>query len=140
METLTEFISNYHFGDANFWKSTAGVNFTNILLKRFSYESKMSSFLLLRFSFVIFGAKILYKKRVRKTLMKLMAGFLNRERESLDKNVMKDGDIFSHFLCKIISMQIYANEFEAKLQSHISLHHIFKIGIYFYQTSHFGFN
>jgi len=33
----------------------------------------LSSFSLITFGFVIFGAKILYKKRARKTLMKLTA-------------------------------------------------------------------
>jgi len=40
----------------------------------FSYKSKLSSFSLVtnpKHSFVIFGAKILFKKRTRKTLMKL---------------------------------------------------------------------
>ncbi len=51
-----------------------GVNFIKILRTCFSYESKFQSFSLITFGFVIFGAKILYKKGVRKKLMKLMAG------------------------------------------------------------------
>ncbi len=49
----------------------SGVNFINILHAHFSYVSKLSSFSLVMFGFVIFGAKMLYKKWVRKTLMKL---------------------------------------------------------------------
>jgi len=48
------------------------VNFINVLLKHFLYESKLSSFSLVTFGFVIFGAKILYQKCARKILMKLM--------------------------------------------------------------------
>jgi hypothetical protein len=40
---------------------------------RFSYESKLSSFSLITFGFVIFDSKILYKKCARKMLMKLTA-------------------------------------------------------------------
>jgi len=54
---------------------TQGVNFINILRGPFLYESKSLSFLWLRFSFVIFGAKILYKKCAGKTLMKLTQDF-----------------------------------------------------------------
>ena len=42
--------------------SCSGVNFINILCARFSYESKLSSFSLVTFGFVIFGAKILCYK------------------------------------------------------------------------------
>jgi len=52
-----------------------GVNFINILRTRFSYESKFQSFSLITFRFVIFGVKILYKKRAHKMLMKLTAEF-----------------------------------------------------------------
>jgi len=48
-----------------------GVNFINILCTLFSYISLFSSFSLVTFGFLIFGAKILYKKHVHKTLMKL---------------------------------------------------------------------
>jgi hypothetical protein len=53
---------------------TTGVNFINILRACFSYESKLSSFSLIMFGFVIFGGKILYKKLARKILMKLTTG------------------------------------------------------------------
>ncbi len=55
----------------------AVVNFINVLLTRFSYKSLFGSFFLFsnpKQIFVIFGAKILYKKCVRKTLMKLTPG------------------------------------------------------------------
>ncbi len=55
----------------------SGVNFINILCGPFLYESKLRSFLLIRFNFVIFGAKIWYKKRTSKTLMKLTAADVN---------------------------------------------------------------
>jgi len=38
------------------------VNFINILLSKFLYKSALRSFLYLRFSFVIFGTKILAQK------------------------------------------------------------------------------
>ena len=50
---------------------TVGVNFINVLQLRFSYESKLSSFSLVTFGFVIFGAKISYKNARIKILMKL---------------------------------------------------------------------
>jgi len=53
---------------------TQGVNFINIVHEHFSYESKLSSFSLVTFGFVILGAKILFKKNVRKTLMTLTQG------------------------------------------------------------------
>jgi len=40
---------------------TPWANFINILRSRFSYQSELSSFSLIMFGFVIFGAKILYK-------------------------------------------------------------------------------
>jgi hypothetical protein len=55
-------------------KWSDGVNLINILRIRFSYKSKLSSFSLVMFGFVIFGAKILNKKRASKTLMQLPAG------------------------------------------------------------------
>jgi len=48
-----------------------GVNFINVLCVRFLYESKLSSFPLITFGFVIFGTNISNKKRARKMLMKL---------------------------------------------------------------------
>jgi len=53
-----------------------GVNFINILRAYFLYESKLSSFSLVTFGFVIFGAKISYEKRACKMLMKLTTGLL----------------------------------------------------------------
>ncbi len=53
-------------------KLTAGVNFINILRAHFSYESALRSF-------GIFDAKILYKKRSRKTLIKLTADLVSEE-------------------------------------------------------------
>jgi hypothetical protein len=50
-------------------KLTPGVNFISICCARFLYESKLSSFSLTTFVFVIFGAKILYEKCACKTLM-----------------------------------------------------------------------
>jgi len=50
---------------------TEEVNFINILNAQFSYESELSSISPFTFGFVIFGAKILYEKRARKSLMKL---------------------------------------------------------------------
>jgi len=44
-------------------KLIPGVDFINILLASLTYESKLSSFSLITFGFVIFGAKISYKKR-----------------------------------------------------------------------------
>jgi len=41
--------------------SAPGVNINNILHVCFSYKSKLSSFSLITFGFVIFGAKIVYK-------------------------------------------------------------------------------
>ena len=59
---------------------TPVVNFINILLTYFLYESAWRSFSLVTFwqkhSFVIFGAKILYDQLVRKILMKLTAGVI----------------------------------------------------------------
>jgi len=43
------------------------VNVINILRAHFSYESELSSFSLVTFGFLNFGAKILYKKRAHKT-------------------------------------------------------------------------
>jgi len=48
-----------------------GVNFINVLRARFLYKSKLISFSLNTFGFLIFGAKILYEKCLRKTLMKM---------------------------------------------------------------------
>ncbi len=53
---------------------STGINFIHILRTHFLYESKLSSFSLHMFGFVIFGAKISYESHVRKTLMKLTAG------------------------------------------------------------------
>jgi len=55
-------------------KLTPRVNFFNILCARFLYESYLNSFSLITFGFVIFGAKILYKKHPHKMLMKLTVG------------------------------------------------------------------
>jgi len=60
-----------------------GVNFINILHARFLYKSELSSFSLITFGFVIFGAKILHEKPSRKTLMKLTAALANFERISI---------------------------------------------------------
>jgi len=55
----------------------SGVNFINILCVRFLFASKLSSFSLVTFGFVIFGTKILYEKWTHKTLMKLNTGLCN---------------------------------------------------------------
>jgi len=56
------------------WTNAPGVNFIKILCVRFSNESKLNSFSLVTFGFVIFGAKNLYEKHMCKTLMKLTPG------------------------------------------------------------------
>jgi len=60
-----------------------GVNFINVLRTTFLYVSLFGSFSLVTFGFVIFGAKILYEKRLPKTLMKLTEG--NSKRFTEDK-------------------------------------------------------
>jgi len=69
-QTLAFAKSRLYLG--HFWAT--GVNFINILRACFSYESKLNSFSLIMFGFVIFGGKILYKKLSRKMLMKLTTG------------------------------------------------------------------
>ncbi len=54
--------TTYDGGGRHLPKCWFGVNFINILRARFLYESKFFSFSLLTYGFVIFGAKILYKK------------------------------------------------------------------------------
>jgi len=49
------------------------VDFINICCPPFLYKIESRSYILLHFSFVIFGAKILYKKCALKMLMKLKA-------------------------------------------------------------------
>jgi len=49
----------------------AGVNFINVLIERFSYKIFGPKISNPKASFVVFGTKILYKKRALKTLMKL---------------------------------------------------------------------
>ncbi len=53
------------------FSALTGVNFINILSAHFSYKSKLSSFSLVTFGFVIFGANFLQENHRRKTLMKL---------------------------------------------------------------------
>ncbi len=48
-----------------------GVNFINVICARFLYKIFGAKTSDPKHSFVIFGAKIVYEKRVRKTLMKL---------------------------------------------------------------------
>ncbi len=67
------FLNSFSLSSLNLVTWKPGVNFINILHARFSYESKLSSFCLITFGFVIFCTKILYKKRTRKMLMKLTA-------------------------------------------------------------------
>jgi hypothetical protein len=58
-------------------REPSGVNFINILLVHFLYESNLSSFYLVtnpKHSFGVFGRKILNEKRACKTLMKLTEG------------------------------------------------------------------
>jgi hypothetical protein len=56
-------------------KLTPRVNFINVLHAGFSYKSKLSSFSLVTFCFVIFADKILYEKGA---LKKLTPGFLEK--------------------------------------------------------------
>ncbi len=72
MRCLIPSISTWNFLVEKFNK--LGVNFINILRVRFLYERELSSFSLIMLGFVIFGAKILYKKHVLEKLMKLTAG------------------------------------------------------------------
>ncbi len=64
-------------------KLATGVNFINILRPLFSYERKLSSFSLITFGFVIFGAKISYEKSACKMLVKLTAGRFSRRRNRI---------------------------------------------------------
>jgi len=54
--------------------STSGVNFTNVLCSNFSYKIFGAKTSNTKHNFVIFGTKILYKKRARLMLMKLTPG------------------------------------------------------------------
>jgi hypothetical protein len=61
LTTFTFELYSRHLGTRGARKSKAGVNFINVVSERFSYESKLSSFSLVKFGFVIFGAKTLDK-------------------------------------------------------------------------------
>jgi len=58
------------------WSLFSGVNFINILPAHFSYKIFSAKISNPKVSFVVFDAKILYKKRMQKTLMKLTTGFV----------------------------------------------------------------
>jgi hypothetical protein len=75
----------------------SGVNFINVLWARFSYKISNP-----KASFAVFGAKILYKKCVCKTLMKLTPGinFINVLRAAFlcqDSKSTKDTDYLTVF-------------------------------------------
>jgi len=79
-----------HPYEDEYWPQTPpGVNFINILCSWFLYESKFWSFFLITFGFVIFGAKIWYKKCSRKTLMKLTAEVRKQIQEHLEQQELQ---------------------------------------------------
>jgi len=53
--TFLNTLNNYKISNWNLHFIHSGVNFINILHVHFSFESKLSSFSLAKFSFVIFG-------------------------------------------------------------------------------------
>ena len=58
--------------------SSPGVNFINLLSVDFLYKIFGAKISNPKASFVVLGAKILYKKHARKTLMKLTLGKVGR--------------------------------------------------------------
>jgi len=90
-------------------KATLDVNYINNVCATFLYKSESPSFLWLHSSFVIFWAKILYKKCVHKMLMKLMVGIVGQKRtlqSKSDQNLGARGtnickNIYSYFFSRI---------------------------------------
>jgi hypothetical protein len=64
-------------------KSTTSVNFINVLHARFLYKIFGAKISNPKASFVVFGAKILFKKHVLKTLMKSTTARLKRFQTAL---------------------------------------------------------
>ncbi len=75
-----------------------GVNFNNILLEPFSYQSISCSFSLVTVWFIIFGGKNIAKKDACKMLMKLTTGRTSPERAAREiKRVLTSGQ---HWTCQ----------------------------------------
>jgi len=76
-------------------KLSPGVNFINSLRVPLSNISLFGGFSLVTFRFVIFGAKILYEKRVRKTLMNLTPDTRNMASDLGDVSFVPFPETFS---------------------------------------------
>jgi len=109
------------------WKESVllpqGVNFINVLCLSLSFESALSSFSLVTCGSRIFGAKFLFEKCERKTLMKLTAVLCSylTKKETLHVLVMNCRFILefdnNNLLCfKTSNSDIYFNVTSSKLK------------------------
>jgi len=83
-------------------KFTPGVNFINIAHARFAYEIFVAKISNPKASFVVFGAKILYKKCACKMLMKLTPDHCQRKRR-LDEILSRQSGWNAHLQLSTIS-------------------------------------